>query len=81
MLEAARRPSLREEVARWEHAHLRLAELGVRAVGSADPETDATLVVATISGLVLGQLVNPHERFKQTMLRPALERLFVSLTS
>ena len=81
VLEAARRPALREEVARWEEAHLRLAELGVRAVGSADPETDATLVVATISGLVLGQLVNPRERFEQTVLRPALERLFVSLTS
>src|SRR5687767_821941 len=38
VLEASRRPDLRHEVARWETAHLRLAEAGLRAVGSADPE-------------------------------------------
>ena len=81
VLEAARRPPLREEVARWQEANLRLAEMGVRAVGSADPETDAKLVVTTLIGLVLGQLVNPSEDFEQTMLRPTLERLLVRLTN
>ena len=50
VLEAARQPALRDEVARWEEAHLRLAEAGLRAVGSADPETDAHIVVAVVSG-------------------------------
>jgi DNA-binding transcriptional regulator YbjK len=81
VLEAAREPSLRDEVARWELAQLRLAEVGLRAAGSPEPETDAVLVVATITGLVLAQLGSPTDRFEQDVLRPALERLFVSLTS
>jgi DNA-binding transcriptional regulator YbjK len=81
VLEAARSPELRPEVAKWEAAQLRLAEVGLRAAGSPDPETDAMLVVATITGLVLAQLGSPYERFEQDVLRPALERLFVSLTS
>jgi DNA-binding transcriptional regulator YbjK len=81
VLEAARRPALREEVARWELAQLRLAEVGLRAAGSSDPETDSLLVVATITGLLLAQLGSPQEAFERDVLRPALERLFVSLTS
>jgi DNA-binding transcriptional regulator YbjK len=80
MLEAARRPALRPEVARWEMAQLRLAEVGLRAAGSSDPATDAMLVVATITGLVLAQLGSPHPRFEDEVLRPALTRLFVRLT-
>ena len=56
VLEAARQPALRDEVARWEAAQLRLAEAGLRAAGSDDPETDAHVVVATITGLMLAQL-------------------------
>jgi DNA-binding transcriptional regulator YbjK len=81
VLEGTRRPWLRDEVARWDRAHLRLAELGLRATGSPDPVTDAQLVVAAITGLLLGQLVNPHPRFEERIFRPALERLFDSLTA
>ena len=80
VLEAARRPELRTEVERWETAQLRLAEVGLRAAGSTDPETDAVLVVATITGLVLAEMGNPRENFEAAVLRPALERLFVRLT-
>ena len=79
LLEAARQPALREEVARWEPAQLRLAEAGLRAAGSDDPETDAHVVVATITGLILGQLTTPRSDFERTILRPALERLFTRL--
>ena len=79
VLEAARTPSLRPEVARWEEAHLRLAEVGLRSAGSRDPETDARIVVAALTGLVLGQLVTPQRHFERDVLRPALERLFESL--
>ena len=79
LLEAARQPGLREEVSRWEQAQLRLAEAGLRAAGSDDPETDAHVVVATITGLILGQLTSPHGDFERTILRPALERLFTRL--
>jgi DNA-binding transcriptional regulator YbjK len=81
VLEAARNPALRPEVARWDQAHLRLAEVGLRAAGSSDPRTDAHVVVAAISGLVLGQLVSPRKRFEHDVLVPALERLFTSLTA
>lgn len=79
VLEASRQPALREEVLRWEEAHLRLAEAGLRAAGSDDPETDAHLVVASVTGLMLGQLTTPQPDFERKVLRPALERLFTRL--
>jgi DNA-binding transcriptional regulator YbjK len=79
VLEASREPALRVEVERFEAAHLRLAEAGLQAAGSDDPETDARLVVATITGLMLEQLGTPNPRFERTILRPALERLFTRL--
>jgi TetR/AcrR family transcriptional regulator, regulator of biofilm formation and stress response len=80
VLEGTRRPWLREEVARWHAAHLRLAEMGLRATGSPDPPGDAPLVVASITGFMLGQLANPRPDFEDTVFRPALERLFARLT-
>ena len=79
VLEASRQPALRDEVARWETAQLRLAEAGLRAAGSADPETDAHIVVAVVSGLMLGLLANPHPAFERDVMRPTLERLFKRL--
>ena len=81
VLEASREPTLRDEVARWERAHLRLAEAGLRAVGSADPETDAHIVVAVVSGLMLGLLANPNPQFERDVMRPTLERLFTRLVA
>ena len=78
-LEGTRRAWLAEEVARWHGAHLRLAELGLRAAGSPDPRADAPLLVAAITGFLLGQLVTPTEDFEQRIFRPALERLFTKL--
>jgi TetR/AcrR family transcriptional regulator, regulator of biofilm formation and stress response len=79
-LEGTRRPWLGAEVARWHAAQLRLAELGLRAAGAPDPPGDAPLVVAAITGFMLGQLVNPAEGFEERVFRPALERLFTRLT-
>lgn len=81
VLEASREPALRDEVARWESAHLRLAEAGLRAVGSADPKTDAHIVVAVVSGLMLGLLANPNPAFERDVVRPTLERLFTTLAA
>ena len=78
-LEGTRRAWLAEEVARWHAAHLRLAELGLRAAGSPDPRADAPLLVAAITGFMLGQLVTPTEHFEERIFRPALERLFTKL--
>ena len=81
VLEASRDPGLRDEVARWETAHLRLAEAGLRAVGSTDPKTDAHIVVAVVSGLMLGLLANPEPAFERDVVRPTLERLFETLAA
>jgi hypothetical protein len=51
----------------------------LRAAGSPDPAADAPLVVATLTGLVLGRLTTPHPSFEEAILRPALERLFARL--
>ena len=79
VLEGTRRPWLAEEVARWHAVHLRLAELGLRAAGSPDPHADAPLLVAAITGFMLGQLVTPTDDFEERVFRPALERLFTKL--
>jgi TetR/AcrR family transcriptional regulator, regulator of biofilm formation and stress response len=78
-LESTRRPQVAEEVARWHTAHLRLAELGLRAAGSPDPRADAPLVVAAITGFMIGQLVTPVDDFEERIFRPSLERLFSKL--
>jgi DNA-binding transcriptional regulator YbjK len=80
-LESARRPALRAEAERLLGAHLRLAALGARAAGSDDPEADAPVIVAAISGLIFAQLALPRQGFERDVLRPALERLFERLTS
>ncbi len=81
VLEGTRRPWLLEEIERWDRAHLNLAELGLRAAGSPDPAGDAPLVVAAITGLLLGQLASPRSDFEAQVFRPALERLFTSLVA
>jgi TetR/AcrR family transcriptional regulator, regulator of biofilm formation and stress response len=80
VLEGTRRPWLGAEVARWHQAQLSLAEIGLRAAGAPDPKGDAPLVVAAITGFMLGQLVHPVDDFEERVFRPALERLFTRLT-
>jgi DNA-binding transcriptional regulator YbjK len=80
-LESTRTPALREDLSEWQAAHLRLAEMGCRAVGSDEPELDATVIVATIAGLMLNQLASDMPDFEERVLRPALERLFDRIAS
>lgn len=78
-LEATRREPLRAELQRWQDAHLRLAETGCRAIGSDSPETDARVIVATLTGLMLQQLAGGRDDFEVAVMRPTLERLFGQL--
>jgi DNA-binding transcriptional regulator YbjK len=75
-LEATRREPLRAELQRWQDAHLRLAEVGCRAIGSEQPEIDARVIVATLTGLMLQQLAGGRQDFETAVMRPTLERLF-----
>jgi hypothetical protein len=80
-LEAARRPALRPEAQQVRATHIRLAEMGARAAGSDDPEADAPIIVAAVSGLLFEQLAAPRPGFEGEVLRPALERLFERLVA
>jgi len=80
-LEATRREPLRVELQRWQDAHLRLAEMGCRAIGSDEPELDARVVVAALTGLMLQQLAGGREDFEDAVMRPALERLLGQLAA
>ena len=51
---------------RWQEAHIRLAEMGCRAVGSSEPELDARIVVAALTGLMLEQLASGSGRLRGT---------------
>ena len=78
-LEATRTEVLRADVREWQAAHLRLAETACRAVGSPEPELDARLVVAALTGLMLEQLASGQGNFGEDVMGPALERLFARL--
>jgi DNA-binding transcriptional regulator YbjK len=78
-LEATRTAVLRADVREWQAAHLRLAETACMAVGSPEPELDAPIVVAALTGLMLEQLASGRAGFGEDVMRPALERLFARL--
>jgi DNA-binding transcriptional regulator YbjK len=75
LLEAARRPAVRESVGRWLGAYRGLAQAGAIATGSPAPELDAEITMAVLTGLALLQLADPHERYESEVLRPVLQRL------
>ena len=50
-------------------------------MGSDEPELDARLVVAALTGLMLEQLASGRDDFEDEVLRPALERLFSRLAA
>jgi TetR/AcrR family transcriptional regulator, regulator of biofilm formation and stress response len=79
-LEAGRRPELREAAQSWCDAEQRSVAVGMEALGSSDPATDASLVVAAIDGLgerVLAREEDAAEAAKE--FRPELRRLIERL--
>ncbi len=73
-LEAARRPHLRPALQAWGDAYRSLLAAELAASGSADPATDADLLLNLVNGLLLAQLATPRNDFEEAMLRPAIER-------
>jgi DNA-binding transcriptional regulator YbjK len=79
-LEAGRRPELRDAAQSWCDAEQRSVAVAMEALGSSDPSTDASLVVAAIDGLgerVLAREEDPAEAAKE--FRPELRRLIERL--
>ena len=56
MLETARQPHLRAELAEWQQSYLHTAQTALAAAGAQDPASDATLLLAALLGLDLAQL-------------------------
>lgn len=81
-LEAGRRPELREAAQKWCDAEQSSVAAAMKALGSPDPATDASLVVATIDGLgerVLAREDDPASAAEE--FRPELRRLIDRLVS
>ena len=79
-LEAGRRPELREAAQSWCDAEQRSVEVAMEALGSSDPHSDASLVVAAIDGLgerVLAREDDPAGAAEE--FRPELRRLIERL--
>ncbi len=77
LLEAARRPALREIAQRWTEAYVRTLERLLQAAGSATPREDAELLLAAADGLLIGQLAAGVDGD----LRPRLRRLAAALVA
>ncbi len=75
LLEAARRPALREIAQRWTVAYLETIGALLERAGSMHPREDAELLLAAADGLVIEQLASGRE----ADLRPALRRLAAAL--
>ncbi len=73
--EATRRPALQELAQRWTDAYLEAAVTLLRRAGTADPEGDAHLLVATVDGLTMHQLAGGADG----QLRPRMQRVVAAL--
>jgi DNA-binding transcriptional regulator YbjK len=75
LLEAARRPALREVVRRWTEVYLETLGPLLERAGSQRPREDAELLLAAADGLLIDQLASGAT----SDLRPRLRRLATAL--
>ena len=75
MLEAARRPALREVMRRWTDAYMEALPPLLAAAGSRHPRSDAELLLAAADGLLVDQLASDDA----SDLGPRLRRLAEAL--
>jgi TetR/AcrR family transcriptional regulator, regulator of biofilm formation and stress response len=75
MLEAARRPALRDITLRWTDAYLDALAPLLAAAGSRDPRRHAELIVAAADGLLLEQLASGQMSDLGPRLRALAEAL------
>jgi TetR/AcrR family transcriptional regulator, regulator of biofilm formation and stress response len=77
MLEAARRPSLRDVMRRWTDAYLDALARVLALAGSEDPRQDAALLLAAADGLLVAQLATGDA----SEVGPQLRRLAAALVN
>jgi TetR/AcrR family transcriptional regulator, regulator of biofilm formation and stress response len=78
-LEACRRPQLRAIHAQWEAKSMEYFTAGMKAMGSRKPAADAAIVLAVLTGLEIGEIVNPTANAERELLAPLLRRLLHAL--
>jgi DNA-binding transcriptional regulator YbjK len=77
LLEAARRPALRQIAQRWTEAYLLTLSRLLERAGSASPRADAELLIGATDGLLLEQLASGTDE----NLNPRLRRLAAALVA
>ncbi|WP_165617460.1 TetR/AcrR family transcriptional regulator [Klenkia soli] len=75
MVESARRPALQESTAGWLRSLRAQMVEAMTALGSADPEIDARLLLAVISGLEVDSLADEPGPTQRDVVRSVLSRL------
>lgn len=78
-LEGSRRAQLRAIHHAWETKAMAYFTAGMKAIGSKKPEADAALVLAVLTGLEIGEIVNPTPNAERELLAPLLRRLLHAL--
>ena len=78
-LEGRRRSQLRAIHHQWETRAMEYFTAGMKAIGSNKPEADAALVLAVLTGLEIGEIVNPTPNAERELLAPLLRRLLHAL--
>jgi len=78
-LEACRRPQLRAIHAGWEAKAMEYFTAALKAIGSRKPVADAAIVLAVLTGLEIGEIVNPTPHAERELLAPLLRRLLHAL--
>lgn len=77
-LQSEHQPDLREALLEWNRATTLVAERTLAAIGSADPELDAPLLIAAVDGLRLNELARGE--LDQEGVRRQIGRLLDMLT-
>ncbi len=75
MLEAARRPELRDATMRWTEAYWEALTPLLAAAGSRDPHSHAELLLAGVDGLLVTQLATGDDSDLAPRLRQLAEAL------
>ena len=74
-LEAARRPALRELATGWTAAYIEVISELLHRAGVADPRALARVILATIDGLILQQLVEARSVIRRPVLHGLITRM------